>query len=73
MIALKRMQEVRTFTVKLICDCGGEYVHNGIVLTSNPPQYPHVCAGCGHTEVLEGEAFPGEATIPVGDLQDVSY
>ena len=38
--------EVKTFRVKLKCDCGGDMIYNGMVLTSNPPLYPHICDKC---------------------------
>lgn len=35
---------------EMICDkCGGIMVPTGMCLMSNPPQYPHVCNGCGFT------------------------
>ena len=29
------------------CECGGEFIFENIVLTSNPPQYPYKCNKCG--------------------------
>lgn len=39
--------KTETFIVKEKCECGGEYVFDGIVLTSYPPKYPHTCNKCG--------------------------
>ena len=40
--------EIKTFRIKLACDeCDGDMIYNGIVLTSNPPLFPHVCNKCG--------------------------
>lgn len=36
---------------RLICSCGREMHHTGIVLTSIPAQYPHKC-GAGHETVV---------------------
>lgn len=29
------------------CSCGADLVSEGVVLTSNPPQYPYLCPKCG--------------------------
>lgn len=50
--------EVKTYEVHLMCDCGGEMRHTGMVLTSNPAQYPHKCEKCGATETRFDEIFP---------------
>lgn len=39
--------ELRTFRVKMFCDCGGEMKPTGMVLSSHPPQFPHQCSLCG--------------------------
>ena len=41
--------EVRTFNVEYVCDsCNQANMRStGIVLTSNPPWYPHKCPNCG--------------------------
>ena len=50
--ATERRMVVRPVRVHQLCQCGkGEFLPTGIVLTSYPAQYPHVCnaAGCGNT------------------------
>ncbi len=43
--------QVRTVEVQYTCDvCKDGYMEpNGVVLTSNPPQYHHTCSRCGYT------------------------
>lgn len=41
---------VRVVYVRRLCSCGGEMKPGYYVLTSNPPQYPHVCDRCGRSE-----------------------
>lgn len=31
----------------MICECGGHFIFENIVLTSLPPQYPYRCDHCG--------------------------
>ena len=45
--------EARTYIVRAYCDCGGEYTPDGMVLTSNPPQFPHHCSDCGDKSNLK--------------------
>lgn len=33
--------------VALLCDCGGVMEHDGQVLATAPPLYPHKCSKCG--------------------------
>ena len=42
-------QEVKTYMISKICDCGGvfQYESNNIMLATYPPQYPHICSFCG--------------------------
>jgi hypothetical protein len=50
---------VKTFRERLFCDtCGKEMESDGFVLTSSPPQYRHVCLGCGRAETIRGKAYP---------------
>ena len=69
----RKLIEVRTFNVTLMCDCGGEMRTNGITLTTNPPMYPHTCTACGRTDTLTGECYPTTETVEVGDAQFISY
>jgi hypothetical protein len=49
--------EVKTFKIKLICDCGEELIATGTCLTSDPPQFPHRCKN-GHMETIRAECYP---------------
>lgn len=39
-------REVKTFEVKMMCDCGGEFLPTGFAQMSNPPKYGHQCSSC---------------------------
>ncbi len=53
--------KTETFIVKEKCECGGEYVFDGIVLTSYPPKYPHTCNKCGKKVHLDTQ-YPTTTT-----------
>ena len=53
--------KTETFIVKEKCECGGEYVFDGIVLTSYPPKYPHTCNKCGKKVHLDTQ-YPSTVT-----------
>ncbi len=50
-------KELKTFQVDYKCPkCENGYLRsNGIVLTSDPPQYPHICNNekCDHSETFK--------------------
>lgn len=48
---------VTWFLERLFCDCGGEMKSTGMVLTSNPYQYPHKCSNCDFGATLH-ESYP---------------
>ena len=48
---------VTWFLERLICICGGEFKGTGIVLASNPYQYPMQCDKCGAGETRI-ESYP---------------
>lgn len=48
---------VKVVTVGMMCPCGGKMVPTGVCLTSNPPQFPHVCAKCGATTNVSYKVF----------------
>lgn len=53
-----KTKEVRVFKDTLICDnCGTEMVFSGIVLTSCPPMFEHICPKCGK-KVNPREEYP---------------
>ena len=62
------MPEVRipvdTYMARYMCDeCdGGEMKGDGIVLTSNPPQYPHTCTDCGARKIFMS-SYPHQVTV----------
>lgn len=39
-------REVKTYKVIARCECGGQMRQTGVVLTTYPAQYPHVCDRC---------------------------
>lgn len=53
-----QLQQVMGRIDKLICDCGGEMSATGEMLTSNPPQYPHLCKNCGTKENVWNRTYP---------------
>ena len=56
---MERRQTVKPVKVSLYCDkCSGEMAPDGRMLTSNPPQYPHVCCKCGHVANVRGKTYP---------------
>lgn len=62
----RTLTETRTFVIKVYCDCKGEYAFNGNANMSNPPQYVHVCQGCGHTTTFPLQ-YPANHTQEVGE------
>ena len=52
--------EVKVFEVNYICDkCGiGKMKPTGEAQLSDPPQYPHKCTHCGHTESYFNNMYP---------------
>lgn len=52
----ERLKEVKTYRVDYVCDVceeGRMKRDGGIVLMSEPPQYPHVCDKCGARQLFE--------------------
>jgi len=46
----EKREELAVYAVEYFCDkCGEVMMWNGVCLTSNPAQYPHVCVN-GHTK-----------------------
>ena len=55
---MEKTCEVKVYEVRLYCDeCGKEMVFTGRCLASNPPQYPHICIGCGLSK-SERKTYP---------------
>lgn len=63
---------LRPVQVKYVCDvCGeGEYLPTGIMLTSNPPQFPHECDSCGDSQTFT-EKYPTVRYAREGELLDL--
>ena len=51
---MEQKVECTLFIVEYLCpNCKiGKLTHSGMVLTSNPPQYPHNCSNCNYTETF---------------------
>jgi len=65
----RTMTEVRTFNVRVYCDCGAEYKWNGTALMTHPPKYPHTCPECGDRVTLK-DSYPTQETVEVGEPQE---
>lgn len=62
---MQKKYNTETYIVKEMCECGGEFVFDGIVLTSYPPKFPHTCNKCGKTVHLDRQ-YPSTQT-EIGD------
>ena len=50
---MKEMKnKAETSIVHAMCECGGEFKRNGMVLMTYPEQYSHDCDRCGKREVV---------------------
>ena len=65
------MTEVRTFVIKVYCDCGGEIKFNGNANLSFPPQYVHECGDCGYLTTYPDQ-YPLNHTQEVGEPIELS-
>lgn len=56
----EKMSRLYPVEVRMYCDeCKtGELIHTGVCLTSNPPQFPHVCNSCGYTQTFRDKYYP---------------
>lgn len=54
----EKREEVKTFEVRLMCDCGEEMHATGVGLMSTPPKYPHVCKACQAETHVRGKSYP---------------
>ena len=55
-MVMEERKELKTFRVKLLCDCGGE-MKVVKTLMSDPPQYQHTCVRC-EKEVTMDRSYP---------------
>lgn len=59
--------EIKVFEERLYCDkCGAEMKHNGLILCSDPLQYPHVCPSCGW-DIISTTKYPNIVYKPVNE------
>jgi hypothetical protein len=58
--------EVKTYILRLICECGGDMMPTGECMSSKPPQYPHRCARCGSMETVSDKYYPVTTFEEVG-------
>lgn len=50
--------QLETWRIDRICECGkGRMRPTGLVLTVDPPQYPHACSECSRTQNF-GTTYP---------------
>ena len=66
--------EVKTLMVHMKCDkCGnGLMLKDGnIILTTEPPQYPHKCNNCGHQENYFFP-YPYQKLVPMECLREMT-
>ena len=54
---------VDVYAVKRQCDCGGEMESTGLMLSVDPPLYPHRCSECNATENFK-QAYPYQILKP---------
>jgi len=62
----EEQHEAKVIIVDYICDVckEGKMIPTGMVLSSYPPQYPHVCNKCGSTTNLK-ETYPTTRFVKV--------
>lgn len=58
---MEKKYKAEIYIVNEMCECGGEFVFDGIVLTSYPPKFPHTCNKCGKTVHLDRQ-YPSTQT-----------
>lgn len=56
-MSIEKEIKVETILVRKYCDCGGEMIPNGGVLSTYPPSYSHDCDKCGYRECYS-ERYP---------------
>lgn len=52
-IFVEKRTELKTFRVQMFCGCGGEMKPTGLMLCSDPPQFPHQCSLCDMQKTYE--------------------
>lgn len=64
-------QKIEQFELDYICDkCGvGKMRRTGITLTSDPPQFPHICDNkeCGEKKTFTDIYYPATAYRRIGE------
>ena len=55
------------------CSCGADLVSEGVVLTSNPPQYPYLCPKCGKRYVYGPSGRYSWDEVSDGSCDNITY
>lgn len=69
---MEKVAEAKVLIVENVCDkCGNGLMksHKNIAFTVYPPQYPHVCENCGHTENYPF-SYPYHKLVPIEALRE---
>lgn len=69
---MEKVAEAKTLIVENVCDkCGKGKMrpHGNSVLSTYPPQYPHICKNCGHMESYS-VTYPYHRLVPVEPLRE---
>jgi transposase-like protein len=60
--------EVKVFEERLYCDkCGAEMEYSGLILCSDPLQYPYKCPSCGWSTTTLDIKYPNISYKPVNE------
>lgn len=67
---MEMVLEAKLLIVHMVCDkCGkGKMIPTEIALMSFPPQYPHKCDNCGHTDNFS-ISYPYQKLVPIEALR----
>lgn len=68
---MEKVANAQLILVEYVCDeCQqGLMRPNGVMLMSNPPQYPHQCTNCGSTKVFYNQ-YPYQKIVATENLRD---
>lgn len=58
---MEKKYNAETYIIKEVCECGGDFVFDGRVLTSYPLKFSHTCNKCGKTVTLDRQ-YPSTQT-----------
>ncbi len=54
---IEESKNCKIIVIHAMCECGGEFKQSGVVLTSYPEKYGHICDRCGKGENFE-KSYP---------------